>query len=239
MPAILEVKDLHCSYGPIHALKGVSFHVDEGEVVTLIGANGAGKTTTLRTISGLLDNVTVSGEVLFMGKPIQRTGGNKIAAMGLCQCLEGRHIFPQLTVEENLQIGAYHRSDAAGVREDFEKMFRRFPRLKERRNQEGGTLSGGEQQMLAIARALMSRPKMLMMDEPSLGLAPIVVAEIFEIIKDINRDGMPVLLVEQNCNMALKAAHRGYVLETGEITLEGSSDFLANNEDVKKSYLGG
>ena len=132
MPAILEVKDLHCSYGPIHALKGVSFHVDEGEVVTLIGANGAGKTTTLRTISGLLDNVTVSGEVLFMGKPIQRTGGNKIAAMGLCQCLEGRHIFPQLTVEENLQIGAYHRSVAAGVREDFEKMFRRFPRLKER-----------------------------------------------------------------------------------------------------------
>ena len=239
MAAILEVKDLHCSYGPIHALRGISFHVDEGEVVTLVGSNGAGKTTTLRSLSGLLDNAHVTGEVLFMGQPIHKMKASKVASLGLCQCLEGRHIFPQLTVEENLMIGAFQRNDTAGIQEDLQKMFKRFPRLEERRKQAGGTLSGGEQQMLAIARALMSKPKMLMMDEPSLGLAPIIVAEIFEIVKDINRDGIPVLLVEQNCNMALKVSHRGYVLETGEVTLEGTSEFLANNEEVRKSYLGG
>ena len=172
MAAILEVNDLHCSYGPIHALRGISFHVDEGEVVTLVGSNGAGKTTTLRSLSGLLDNAHVTGEVLFMGQPIHKMKASKVASLGLIQCLEGRHIFPQLTVEENLMIGAFQRNDTAGIQEDLQKMFKRFPRLEERRKQAGGTLSGGEQQMLAIARALMSKPKMLMMDEPSLGLAP-------------------------------------------------------------------
>jgi len=239
MAAILEINNLHYRYGAIHALKGVSLHVNEGEIVTIIGANGAGKTTMLRSISGLLDANGISGEILFEGNPIQKKGAHKIASMGLCQVLEGRHIFPRLTVEENLQIGAYQRKDTAGIKEDLKKVYKRFPRLEERKKQEGGTLSGGEQQMLAIARGLMSRPKLMMMDEPSLGLAPIIVKEIFEIIKDINNDGISVLLVEQNCNIALQTAHRGYVLETGEIVMHDTCEKLICNEEVKKSYLGG
>lgn len=239
MAHVLELKDLHYSYGPMHALKGISLYVDEGEVVTLIGANGAGKTTTLRCISGFLDRKGVSGEILYNGTPIQKLPSNKIADSGLCQVLEGRHIFPRITVEENLQIGAFRRKNTAGIREDIKRMYKRFPRLEERKKQEGGTLSGGEQQMLAIARALMSRPKCIMMDEPSLGLAPIIVEEIFDIIKSIKNEGLTVLLVEQNCNQALKAADRGYVLETGEIILSGSAQDLASNEEVQKSYLGG
>jgi len=236
---VLEVKDLHYSYGPINALRGISFHVDAGECVTLIGANGAGKTTTLRTISGILDKKGIKGDILYFGNPIQKLSSDKIASMGLIQCLEGRRIFPQLTVEENLRIGAFKRKDTAGIEEDIQKMFRRFPRLEERRKQEGGTLSGGEQQMLAIARALMGKPKMLMLDEPSLGLAPIIIAEIFDIIESIKNEGMPVLLVEQNCNQALKVSDRGYVLETGEIVISGTAKELADNEEVQKSYLGG
>lgn len=239
MARVLELKDLHYSYGPIHALKGINLYVDEGEVVTLIGANGAGKSTALRCISGLLGKGGLSGEILYKGNPIQKMNANKITGNGIFQVLEGRHIFPRLTVEENLNLGAYRRNDSAEIKDDLKKMYKMFPRLEERKRQEGGTLSGGEQQMLAIARALMGRPDLIMMDEPSLGLAPIIIAEIFEIIKNIKEDGLTVLLVEQNCNQALKAADRGYVLETGEITLEGTSTELANNEDVKKSYLGG
>lgn len=239
MAHVLELKNLHYSYGPIHALDGIDLYVDEGEVVTLIGANGAGKTTTLRTISGFLDKSGMSGEVLYNGTPIQKVNASRIASMGICQVLEGRHIFSRLTVEENLMVGAYKRNDHAGIREDIQEMYKRFPRLEERKKQEGGTLSGGEQQMLAIARALMGRPRFIMMDEPSLGLAPIIVQEIFEIIKGIREDGLPVLLVEQNCNQAIKVADRGYVLETGRIVLEGRAEDLANNEEVKKSYLGG
>jgi len=239
MAHVLELKDLHYSYGPIHALKGINVYVDEGEVVTLIGANGAGKTTTLRAISGFLDRAGISGEIAFMGKPITKAKPTKISNSGVVQCLEGRHIFPQLTVEENLMVGAYMRSDASEVREDIKKLYKRFPRLEERKKQEGGTLSGGEQQMLAIARALISKPKFLMLDEPSLGLAPIIVKEIFDIIADIKKEGLTVFLVEQNCNMALKGSDRAYVLETGEIALFGTSKELANNEEVKKSYLGG
>lgn len=236
---ILEVNDLTYHYGEIRALKGVSFNVAEGEIVTLIGANGAGKTTTLRALSGLLDPKGLGGEIIFMGKSIRNLGAHRIAAMGLGQVLEGRHIFPQLTVEENLNIGAYHRKDKQGIKEDIKKMYRDFPRLEERKNQLGGTLSGGEQQMLAIARALVNRPKLLMLDEPSLGLAPIIVEEIFRMIKDINKEGMPLLLVEQNSQIALTTAKRGYVLETGEITISDTSDNLLGNEEVQKSYLGG
>lgn len=239
MAALLEINDLHYRYGAIHALKGISLYVNEGEIVTLIGANGAGKTTMLRSISGLLDASGISGEILYMGKPIHKKGAHKIAGMGLCQVLEGRHIFPRLTVEENLQVGAFQRKDTAGVKEDINKIYKQFPRLDERKKQEGGTLSGGEQQMLAIARGLMSKPKLMMMDEPSLGLAPIIVKEIFNIIRDINKDGISVLLVEQNCNMALQTAHRGYVLETGEVMLHDTCEKLICNEQVKKSYLGG
>lgn len=239
MAPIIEINDLHYKYGAIHALKGISLHVDEGEIVTFIGANGAGKTTMLRSISGLLETRGLTGEIKFMGKPIQKKGAHKIASLGLFQVLEGRHIFPRLTVEENLHIGAFQRKDTAGIKDDIKKMYKRFPRLEERKKQEGGTLSGGEQQMLAIARGLMSRPKLMMMDEPSLGLAPLIVKEIFEIIRDINKDGISVLLVEQNCNMALKTAHRGYVLETGEVVLSDRCENLISNEQVKKSYMGG
>jgi branched-chain amino acid transport system ATP-binding protein len=239
MAAVLEINDLHYRYGAIHALKGVSVVVNEGEIVTLIGANGAGKTTMLRCLSGLLNSNGLTGDIRFMGKSIQKMGAYKIAAMGLCQVLEGRHIFPRLTVEENLFIGAFQRRDVAEIKNDIKNIYKKFPRLEERKKQEGGTLSGGEQQMLAIARGLMSRPKLIMMDEPSLGLAPMIVKEIFKTIKEINKEGIPVLLVEQNCNMALQTANRGYVLETGEITLQDQCDNLICNEQVKKSYLGG
>lgn len=236
---LLEVNDIAVFYGKIAALKDVTLAVDEGEIVALIGANGAGKTTTLRALSGLLDYRGLGGEVIFMGKKLRHMGGHRIAAMGLGQVLEGRHIFPNLTVEENLTIGAYHRKDFKGIKDDIQKMYRSFPRLEERKRQTGGTLSGGEQQMLAIARALVNRPKLLMLDEPSLGLAPIIVEEIFEIIKEINKEGMPILLVEQNSQMALTTAHRGYVIETGEITLADTCENLLSNEEVQKSYLGG
>ena len=235
---ILEVKDLHFYYGEIHALKGISLDVNDGEIVTLIGANGAGKTTTLRSISGLLGHIA-SGEIRFMGERIDNLRGYAIAAKGVAQCLEGRHVFANLTVKENLQMGCYLRKDKAGVRNDFDYVYDLFPRLLERENQRAGTLSGGEQQMLAVGRALMQKPKILMMDEPSLGLAPLIIQEIFSIIKRINADGMPILLIEQNSNAALKVANRGYVMENGEIVLHDSAANLLVNEDVKTAYLGG
>ena len=238
MSKILEVKDLHFHYGEIHALKGVSLDVEEGEVVTLVGANGAGKTTTLRALSGLLGKIT-SGEVWFMGERIDQLKGHTIAAKGLAQCLEGRHVFSNLTVRENLQMGAYLRKDKSGLKNDYDYVFDLFPRLLERENQRAGTLSGGEQQMLAVGRAIMQKPKILMMDEPSLGLAPLVIQDIFTTIKRINADGMPILLIEQNSNAALKVANRGYVIENGEIVLKDTAENLLNNEDVKKAYLGG
>ena len=212
--------------------------MEEGEVVTLIGANGAGKTTTLRALSGLLGRIT-SGEVWFMGERIDNQKSHVIAAKGLAQCLEGRHVFGNLTVRENLEMGAYLRKDAAAVKKDFDYVFDLFPRLLEREQQRAGTLSGGEQQMLAVGRALMQSPKILMMDEPSLGLAPLVIQDIFSTIKRINADGMPILLIEQNSNAALKVANRGYVIENGEIVLKDSAASLLTNEDVKKAYLGG
>ena len=235
---ILEVRDLHFYYGEIHALKGISLEVNEGEIVTLIGANGAGKTTTLRSISGLLGHIA-SGEIRFLGERIDNQKGYAIAAKGIAQCLEGRHVFANLTVKENLQMGCYLRKDKAGIRNDFDYVYDLFPRLLEREDQRAGTLSGGEQQMLAVGRALMQRPKILMMDEPSLGLAPLIIQEIFTIIKRINADGMPILLIEQNSNAALKVANRGYVMENGEIVLHDSAANLLVNEDVKKAYLGG
>lgn len=238
MSKILEVKDLHFHYGEIHALKGIHLDVEEGEIVTLIGANGAGKTTTLRALSGLLGNIT-KGEVWFMGERIDNLKGHIVSAKGLAQCLEGRHVFGNLTVRENLQMGAYLRKDTAGIKNDFEYVYDLFPRLLERETQHAGTLSGGEQQMLAVGRALMQRPKLLMMDEPSLGLAPLIIQGIFSIIKRINADGMPILLIEQNSNAALKVASRGYVMENGEIVLKDSAANLLVNEDVKKAYLGG
>ena len=238
MSKILEVKDLHYHYGEIHALKGISLDVGESEIVTLIGANGAGKTTTLHCISGLLGKIS-GGEIWFMGQRIDGHKGHDIAGMGLAQCLEGRHVFGNLTVKENLQMGAYLRKDADGIKSDFEYVYHLFPRLKERESQGAKTLSGGEQQMLAVGRALMQRPKLLMMDEPSLGLAPLVIQEIFNTIKRINADGIPILLIEQNSNAALKVANRGYVIENGEIVLADSSAALLANEDVNKAYLGG
>ena len=235
MEQILKVDNINVYYGAIHAIKGVSFHVDRGEVVTLIGANGAGKSTTLQTISGLLRSRT--GSVEFLGENISRLPPHKIVERGLAQVPEGRRIFLQMTVQENLEMGAYTRS-GSGVDEDLEKVFAQFPRLKERRRQVAGTLSGGEQQMLAVGRALMSRPKIIMMDEPSLGLAPIVVKGIFDIIKEINRMGVTVLLREQNANMALRIADIGYVLETGTITTSGPGQQLLNDPAIKAAYLG-
>ena len=235
---ILEVKDLHFYYGEIHALKGINLDVEDSEIVTLIGANGAGKTTTLRAISGLWGHIA-HGEVRFMGERIDNQKGYTIAAKGMAQCLEGRHVFSNLTVKENLQMGCYLRRDKAGIKNDFDYVYDLFPRLLERENQHAGTLSGGEQQMLAVGRALMQKPKILMMDEPSLGLAPLIIQEIFSIIKRINKDGMPILLIEQNSNAALKVANRGYVMENGEIVLQDSAANLLVNEDVKKAYLGG
>ncbi|HEY88430.1 MAG TPA: ABC transporter ATP-binding protein [Thermoflexia bacterium] len=235
--SILEIKDLYVSYGAIRALHGISFHVEEGEIVTLIGANGAGKSTTLRTISGLLR--PDRGEILYDGEEITRLGGDAIVRRRLIQVPEGRRIFAPLTVLENLEMGAFTRDDKREVQASMEWVFELFPRLKERLEQAGGTLSGGEQQMLAVARALMAKPRVLLMDEPSMGLAPILVEEIFEVIEEINEQGVTILLVEQNAQMALSVAHRGYVLETGSIQLEGLSAELARNPQVREAYLGG
>ena len=233
---LLELKDVKTHYGNIRALKGISLEVEEGEIVCLIGANGAGKSTTLMTISGVL--TPVEGDVIYHGRSIVSETPDNIVKSGICQVPEGRMVWPLLTVAENLDLGAFLRKDKAGVREDMEKAFSLFPVLKDRRKQMGGTLSGGEQQMLAIARALMGRPKLLLLDEPSLGLAPIIVESIFRTIKEINEQGTTILLVEQNAQMALQYSHRGYVLETGLITLQDTTENLLCNEDVCKAYLG-
>lgn len=233
---MLEVKDLHVSYGGIRALRGVNLEVPDGKIVTLIGANGAGKSTLLRTISGLVR--AESGSVTYNGKEITGMPINKILEQGIAMVPEGRRVFTNLSVLENLKIGAYLRKDKPGIQQDIEWVYSLFPRLQERSWQMAGTLSGGEQQMLAVGRALMSRPKLMMMDEPSLGLAPLVVKGIFEIICEINRQGVTVLLIEQNANMALKTADLAYVLETGEITLRGTGAELLSNEAVKRAYLG-
>ena len=235
-PMLLELDNVKTYYGNIRALKGISIEVDEGEIVCLIGGNGAGKSTTLMTISGVL--TPVEGNVSYQGQSIVSVRPDNIVNMGICQVPEGRMIFPLLTVMENLDLGAYLRKDKEGVKEDLERVFDYFPVLGERRLQDGGTLSGGEQQMLAIGRALMARPKLLLLDEPSLGLAPIVVDSIFDIIRQINEEGTTILLVEQNAQLALQFSHRGYVLETGEITLADTSEALRTNEQVKKAYLG-
>jgi branched-chain amino acid transport system ATP-binding protein len=233
---VLEVQGIHTYYGTIEALKGISLEVREGEIVTLIGANGAGKSTTLRSINGL--NHPRDGSIRFMGEDITHAPAHKIVKRGISQSPEGRKLFPRMSVEENLEMGAFQRSGHAEIQRDKEHVFELFPRLKERIHQKAGTLSGGEQQMCAIGRAMMARPKLLMLDEPSMGLAPIFVDRIFETIVEINKEGTPVLLVEQNALMALDIAHRGYVLETGKVALEGSAKELAANEDVKKAYLG-
>lgn len=238
MAPLLEVRNLHYYYGNIHVLKGINLYVNEGEIVTLIGANGAGKTTTLRTISGLTPAGGIRGEIYFKGKPIHGVSGNKITAMGLSQVLEGRHIFSKLTVMENLMIGAYLRKDKKNIKNDLKYIFNLFPRVEERKNQLGGTLSGGEQQMLAIARSLIGNPDMILMDEPSLGLAPKIIKEIFDAIVQIQKEGKTILFVEQNSKIALSTANRGYVLQVGEIVMEDSCQNLLNNEDVKKAYLG-
>jgi len=234
--AMLSVRGLHCHYGAIHALQDVSLEVRQGEIVTLIGANGAGKTTTLHCIVRLL--AATAGSLSFEGNPLNDVPAEQIVARGIALVPEGRKIFPRLTVQENLEMGAFVRNDPAGEAEDRAKMFALFPRLAERRKQAGGTLSGGEQQMLAIARALMSRPKLLLMDEPSLGLSPILVDQIFATITEINKSGVSLLLVEQNAHLALQIASRGYVLETGRVVLEDSAKALLSNEQVRKAYLG-
>jgi branched-chain amino acid transport system ATP-binding protein len=233
---MLEMRDVHAYYGNIHALKGVSLTVEEGEIVTLIGANGAGKSTTLKTISGLLR--PRQGEISFDGGRIDGVKAHDIVGLGISQSPEGRRIFPRMSVTENLEMGAFLRAKGPEIGEDFERVFTLFPRLRERRTQLGGTLSGGEQQMLAIARALMARPKLILLDEPSMGLAPILVEQIFQIIRDINAAGTTVLLVEQNALMALGIARRGYIMQTGEIVLSDASAALAKNAEVKKAYLG-
>ena len=236
MAVMLDVQTINVYYGAIHAVKDVSFHVDEGEIVTLIGANGAGKTTTLQTISGLLHSRT--GSITFMGQPIQTVPADKLVAHGLAQVPEGRRVFQQMTVEENLEMGAFTQPNST-IAPNLEKVYEQFPRLKERRRQVAGTLSGGEQQMLAMGRALMSNPKLLMLDEPSMGLAPILVEQIFDIIQRLHEKGTTILLVEQNARMALSVADRGYVLETGRVTLTGQGRELLADEAVKKAYLGG
>ncbi len=236
MNTILKVDDINVYYGAIHAIKGVSFEVNEGEVVTLIGANGAGKSTILKTVAGLLSSRT--GSVQFMGKDLGGIPAHKIVPMGLALVPEGRQIFLQMTVEENLQMGAFTRP-ADEYDASIADVYQRFPRLKERQNQIAGTLSGGEQQMLAMGRALMSKPSLLMLDEPSMGLAPILVEQIFDIVRELNQHGTTILLVEQNANMALSVAHRGYVLETGKIVATGTGAELLEDEAVKKAYLGG
>lgn len=234
--ALLEVKDLQVYYGVINALKGISFEVNEGEVVALIGANGAGKTTTLHTVTGLLP--AKSGSVMYNGCDLTRIAPHKIVSMGMAHVPEGRRVFSNLTVWQNLRMGAYTRKDKAEIEHTLDYIFETFPRLAERKNQIAGTLSGGEQQMLAMGRALMSKPKIVLMDEPSMGLSPIYVSVIFDVIKKISSEGTTVLLVEQNAKKALSIADRGYVLETGSIVLSGSADELLNNEDIKKAYLG-
>lgn len=232
---MLEIKDLHVNYGAVHALNGVSMTVNDGEIVSLIGANGAGKTTTLRTITGL--EKAASGSITFDGHDLRKTEPSKIITLKLAHVPEGRHIFPQMTVEENLEMGAF--TDPADMAKTMADVYERFPRLKERKRQLAGTLSGGEQQMLAVARALMSRPKIIMMDEPSLGLAPLVVKGIFEIIQEINKQGVTVLLIEQNANMALQIADRAYLLENGVIVKSGTGKELHSDDSIRKAYLGG
>ncbi len=234
---MLEVENLNVHYGAIHALKGISFHLQQGEIVALIGANGAGKSTTLNTISRL--NKPTSGDIRYKGESVVDTPPQDIVTKGVIQVPEGRKIFPKMSVTENLEMGAYIHSDRKRIEEDMEKMFVKFPRLRERRKQLGGTLSGGEQQMLAIARGLMSHPELLLLDEPSMGLAPIIVEQIFDIIQEINQQGTSILLVEQNAQMALSIADRGYVFETGKIVLEGQAEDLLENPMVKEAYLGG
>ena len=235
--ALLELRDVHAYYGNIQALKGISLTVEPGEVVTLIGSNGAGKSTTLKTISGLLR--PRSGEIWFDGVRIDGTSAAAIVAMGISQSPEGRRVFPRMSVQENLEMGAFQRTRGPEVNADYERVFTLFPRLRERRTQHAGTLSGGEQQMLAIGRALMAKPRLLLLDEPSMGLAPILVEQIFDIIKEINTQGTTVLLVEQNALMALGLARRGYILETGAIVLEDEAARLAQNPEVQRAYLGG
>ncbi len=235
--ALLELRDIHTYYGNIHALKGISIMIEPGEIVTLIGANGAGKSTTLKTISGLLR--PREGEIWFDGARLDGTPAHDVVAKGISQAPEGRRIFPRMTVRENLEMGAFQRDKGPDMDADFERVYSLFPRLKERLTQVGGTLSGGEQQMLAIGRALMARPKLLLLDEPSMGLAPILVEQIFQIVLDINAGGTTVLLVEQNALMALGIAKRGYILQTGEIVLQDSAERLTVNPEVQKAYLGG
>jgi branched-chain amino acid transport system ATP-binding protein len=236
MATMLEVNDLHVFYGAIHALQGVSFRLDEGEIVTLIGANGAGKSTTLKTISGLLR--PRQGSINYRGADLTHVSASKIVALGISQVPEGRKIFAPLTVRENLEMGAYTRNNAKEIQQSMERVFASFPRLKERIHQPGGTLSGGEQQMLAMGRGLMSNPKLILLDEPSMGLSPLLVEEIFRIIEDINKQGTSILLVEQNAAMALSVANRAYVLETGTVALEGPAQELLENPQVKTAYLG-
>ncbi|MGO4970622.1 ABC transporter ATP-binding protein [[Clostridium] aminophilum] len=233
--SLLEVKDLNVYYGVIQALKGISFEVDQGDVIALIGANGAGKTTTLHTVSGLLKPKT--GSIVFDGKDVTHLPGHKLVSMGMAHVPEGRRVFAQLSVLQNLKMGAYTRSDKSEIDATLEQIYQRFPRLKERKNQLAGTLSGGEQQMLAMGRALMSHPKLILLDEPSMGLSPIYVNEIFSIIDSIHKDGVTVLLVEQNAKKALSIANKAYVLETGNITLRGNAHELMNDERIKKAYL--
>ncbi len=234
--AMLEIQDVHAYYGKIHALKGISLTVEEGEIVTLIGANGAGKSTTLKTISGLVK--PRQGRVLLEGEDLAPYKAHEIVYKGVSMVPEGRGVFSKLTVAENLDMGAYHRNDKEGIARDLERVFTLFPRLKERRDQVAGTLSGGEQQMLATARALMSSPRLLLMDEPSMGLAPVLVESVFDTIQEINQEGTTILLVEQNAHMALRIAKRGYVLQTGEIVLHDTAEGLRENEMVQKAYLG-
>ena len=234
--AMLEVKDLEVYYGVIQAIKGISFHVDKGEVIALISANGAGKTTTLHTVTGLLS--PKKGKVIFQGKDITKVPAHKIVSMGMAHVPEGRRVFAELSVYENLKMGAYTRTDKAEIEESLKSVYKRFPRLEERKNQMAGTLSGGEQQMLAMGRALMSKPSIILMDEPSMGLSPILVNEIFDIIRSVSESGTTVLLVEQNAKKALSIADRAYVLETGNITLEGNAKDLLEDDSIKKAYLG-
>jgi len=234
---MLEIKDIHVHYGVIEALKGISFTVNDGEIVTLIGANGAGKTTTLQTVSGI--KKPTSGQIILDGRNITNTSAQERVRIGISQSPEGRRVFSTLTVLENLELGAFLRKDKAGIAQDLKRVYELFPRLEDRRKQAAGTLSGGEQQMLAMGRALMSRPKILFLDEPSMGLSPLLVQEIFNIIQDINKSGTTILLVEQNARMALQIAHRAYVLETGSIVLSGTGAELMNSEEIKKAYLGG
>jgi branched-chain amino acid transport system ATP-binding protein len=234
--ALLEVDQIHTYYGHIHAVKGVSLRVDDGEIVTLLGSNGAGKSTTIKTISGVLR--PRQGRVILAGEEISRLPAHEIVARGVAQSPEGRRIFPRMSVLENLEMGAFHRTDGAAIATDLERVLSLFPRLNERQNQKGGTLSGGEQQMLAIGRALMARPKILLLDEPSMGLAPVLVEQIFQIIRDLNRQGTTILLVEQNALLALSVAQRGYVLQTGHVILQDSAANLQKNELIRKVYLG-